>query len=80
MNCILCGSEADQVEMHHLVFSVLNRHEFERQFPDTDLDAGLRDVGVCTDCMRLSRGQRRILVAAANGRTPNELKSPRILH
>jgi hypothetical protein len=80
MNCILCGSEADQVGMHHLVFSVLNRDEFERQFPDTDLDAGLRNVGVCTDCMHLSRGQRRILIAAANGCTPNELKSSRILH
>jgi len=79
MNCMLCGSESDQVDMHHLIFSIQNRDEFERQFPDTDLDAGLRDIGVCTDCMRLSQAQRHTLILAARERRPNKMKSPRIL-
>lgn len=72
MYCLLCGSESDEIEMHQLIFSIPNRDEFQRRFPDTDLDAGLRDVGICTDCIDLSQGQLRTLILIANKRMPNE--------
>ena len=78
MTCLLCGCEAEQ--MHQLMFSIQNREEFERQFPNADLDACLRDFGICFDCMRLSSGQRRRLIFSANQGALDEPKPPRILH
>ena len=80
MKCLLCGFEADQNDMHHLIFSIQNRREFERRFPEGDLDARIRNVGICGNCMFVPNGRHRTLTLAANVIMQDEAKPTRVLH
>jgi len=79
MTCLLCGSEADQEEMHHLAFNFRSKKEFERQFPDEDLATALEDFGFCSDCMLLTKSERAAMVLVAKERMLDNI-TRRTLH